>query len=124
MSDEKTVKEAGAAYITATTSAIIEPFVQRGLFENQEKAVAEMARAYIVHQIQQYQQIIDSLQARYGMNYEQFEAYLRARAQELTDTPDVALNRALMKEEDDALDWKIAREMQASWLGLQTEAGL
>ncbi len=56
MSDEKTVKEAGATYMTAATSAIIEPFVQRRLFENQETAVAEMARAYIVRQIQQCQQ--------------------------------------------------------------------
>ena len=121
MSDEKTVKETGVAYMTAATSAIIGPFVQRGLFENQETAVAEMAHTYIVRQIQQCRQTIDTLQNRYGMNYAQFEAYLRARAQALINTPDITLNQALMQEEDDALDWKIAHEMQASWLGLQTE---
>lgn len=124
MSKDKTIKETGTVYMTANTSTIVEPFVRRGLFENQEIAIAEMARAYIVRQIQQCQQTIDALQARYGMSYEQFEAYLRARAQELIDMPDVALNQALMKEEEDALEWKIAREMQAGWLGLQAEAGL
>jgi len=29
----------------------------------------------------------------------------------------------VMKEEEDALDWKIATEMLQSWLGLQTEVG-
>jgi hypothetical protein len=41
----------------------------------------------------------------------------------LIANPSPALNRAVMVEEEDALDWKIAREMLQSWLGLQAEAG-
>ncbi len=83
-----------------------------------------MARTYIVGQIQEYQQTIDTLQSRYGMSYEQFETYLQLRADELMRRPTKALNQAIMHEEDDSLDWKVAREMQASWLGLRIEAGL
>ena len=124
MSDENSIKEPAAIYTTRTTSPIITPFIQRGIFPNQEGAIAEMARTYIVGQIQAYQQTIDALHARYGMSYEQFEAYLQLRANELMNSPTPALNQAIMREEDDALDWKAAREMQSSWLGLQVEAGL
>ncbi len=105
--------------MTNDVTAVIEPFVQRGLFENREKAVAEMARVYILRQIQQYQEAMDRLQAQYGMSYEQFNAYLWARAESLVETPDTAVNQAIMREEEDTLDWKIAREMTSNWLGLQ-----
>ncbi len=125
MDDKKTIKESVATYTTIpSTSTIIEPFVQRGLFESEEKAVAELARTYVVAQIQQYQKKIEALQAQYGMSYEQFEAYLQIRANELLNSPNPTLNQALMREEDDAFDWKTALEMQSSWLGLQVEAGL
>ncbi len=124
MSDENSIREPAVAYATRTTSTIIKPFIQRGIFTNQEGAIAEMARTYIVGQIQEYQQTIDTLQSRYGMSYEQFETYLQLRADELMRRPTKALNQAIMHEEDDSLDWKVAREMQASWLGLRIEAGL
>lgn len=110
--------------MTDTGVNVLEPFVERGLFANSEEAAAEMARVYILRQIQRHQAIIDRLEAKYGMSYEQFEAYLQARSQTLADTPDPALNQAVMAEEEDALDWKIAREMLSSWLGLQTEVRL
>ena len=124
MSDENSIKEPAVTYATQTTATIIKPFIQRGIFANQEGAIAEMARTYIVGQIQEYQQTIDALQSRYGMNYAQFETYLQLRADELMSNPTKALNQAIMHEEDDAMDWKAAREMQSSWLGLQVEAGL
>jgi len=110
--------------MTNDVTAVIEPFVQRGLFENPEKAVVEMARVYILRQIQQHQDAMDRLQAQYGMSYEQFTAYLQARAASLAEAPDTAVNQAIMREEEDALDWKIAREMVSNWLGLQAEAHL
>jgi hypothetical protein len=39
----------------------------------------------------------------------------------LAAAPDVKLNQAVMLEEEDAHDWKIAREMLQSWLGLHGE---
>ena len=57
------------------------------------------------------------------MNYEQFNAYLKARATTLMRTPNPALGKSIMQEEDDAFDWKIAVEMLQSWLGLESEVG-
>jgi hypothetical protein len=103
--------------------SVVEPFVRRGLFATPEQAVTTMAHDYILRQIEHYQAITSSLHAKYGMNYEQFDAYLRSRSAMLAANPNPALNRAVMAEEEDALDWKIAHEMLQSWLGLQTETG-
>jgi hypothetical protein len=103
---------------------VIEPFIRRGVFADSDAAIAEMARAYTARHIQQYQATIDRLQAQYGMSYEAFLAYLQARAEILTQTPDGALNEAIMQEEEDALEWKIAQEMRYNWLAIQAEANL
>ena len=104
-----------------TVSSILQPFVQRGLFPSTEKAVAEIAQDYVLRQIERYRAIDQRLQAQYGMTYDQFEAYLHARSSTLAAAPDVRLNQAVMLEEEDAHDWRIAREMLQSWLGLQGE---
>ncbi|MEW6665453.1 MAG: hypothetical protein AB1512_09550 [Thermodesulfobacteriota bacterium] len=103
--------------------SVVEPFVQRGLFASPEQAVAEMARDYVLRQIERYRATIENMQAKHGMAYEQYEAYLKSRSAMLQANPSPVLNQAVMTEEEDALDWKIAREMLASWLGLQAEAG-
>jgi hypothetical protein len=102
-------------------TAVVEPFVRRGLFPSAEMAVVEIARDYVLRQIERYRAIEAALQARHGMTYEQFDEYLRVRSKTLSETPDPTLNRAIMAEEDDALEWKIARDMVRSWLGLQRE---
>ena len=101
--------------------AIVQPFVERGLFDSPESAITEMARDYVVRQVERYQRVIEAMEAKYGMSYSQFEAYLRLRAAQLQSSPEPSLNQALMAEEEDALDWKIARDMLHSWLGLQSE---
>jgi len=100
---------------------IVRPFVRRGLFASAEKAVAQMARDYVLRQIERYRAVDDRLQTKYGMTYEQFEAYLQSRSDALATAPDPALNQAVMMEEEDGADWKLAREMLHSWLGLQGE---
>jgi hypothetical protein len=105
----------------STVIDIVQPFVRRGLFPSTEKAVAEMAQDYVLHQIERYRAVDDQLRAKYGMTYDQFDAYLKSRAATLAAAPDVALNQAVMLEEEDAQDWHIAREMLNSWLGLQGE---
>lgn len=104
-----------------TVTSILQPFVQRGLFSSTEKAVAAIAQDYILRQIERYHAIDERLQAKYGMTYEQFEAYLHARSRMLGSSPDVKLNQAVMLEEEDAHDWQIARDMLQSWLGLHGE---
>lgn len=100
---------------------LMEPFVRRGLFASPEQAVAEMARDYVLRQIEHYRMSVEKLQAKHGMTYEQFNAYLKSRSQRLIDSPSRALNQAIMAEEEDALDWKIATEMLQSWLGIESE---
>ena len=107
--------------MTSQITAVIEPFVQRGLFESPEKAVITMAYDYVLRQVERYQTAIERLQNKHGMDYEQFEAYLEARSETLATEPNHELNQAIMLEEDDALDWKVARDMLASWLGVQVE---
>jgi translation initiation factor 2 alpha subunit (eIF-2alpha) len=82
-----------------------------------------MARDYALRQVEHYRAITENLQTKYGMTYEQFEAYLKSRSATLAASPNPTLNQAVIAEEEDALDWKIAREMLQSWLGLQTEVG-
>jgi hypothetical protein len=83
-----------------------------------------MARDYILRQIEHYQAIVERLQAKYGMTYDQFQAYLKARSATLAATPNQELNQAIMAEEEDALDWKVAHNMLISWLGLRAEVGV
>ncbi len=110
--------------MTPQVNAVLDPFVRLGLFESHEKAVTEMARDYILRQIEEYQVVTETLQTKYGMNYEQFNAYLQARAAALVSSPDPRLNQAIMLEEEDALSWKIAQQMLTRLLGLRTEAGV
>lgn len=105
-------------------SIIIEPFVRRGLFPTAESAISEMARDYVLRQIERYQKTINTLQTKYGMTYDQFNAYLKARSATLATSPNPTLNQAIIAEEEDALDWKIAREMLQSWLGLKSETSM
>jgi hypothetical protein len=109
--------------MTDQVASVVEPFVRRGLFASAERAVIEMAREYILHQIENYRSVIESLQAKYGMTYDQFNAYLKSRSETLVATPSPALNQAVMIEEEDASEWKIAEEMLQAWLGLQSEVG-
>jgi len=60
------------------------------------------------------------------MNYQQFRQYLRERSEllvkdDLSDEKRQILGKAVMVEEDDLLDWKVAREILESWLGLRQE---
>ena len=107
--------------MTAQVTALLSPFVKRGLFDSPETAVATLARDYTLQKIARHQAVIEHLQKKYGMSYAQFEAYLAARSSTLAAASSLQLSQALMEEEDDALDWKIAQDMLTQWLGLQSE---
>lgn len=104
--------------------AVIETLVRRGIFASPQQAVVEMTRDYIMRQTERHRTIIEALQAKYGMTYEQFEAYLKSRCEALVANPNPRLNTAIMAEEEDALDWKTALEMLGSWLGLREETNV
>ncbi len=77
-----------------------------------------MSKDYVIRQIEHYRSITLEMEARHGMSYEQFEHYLASRSETLSSQPNPTLNEAIMAEEEDALDWKIARYMLESWLGI------
>jgi hypothetical protein len=107
--------------MTDSVFAVVEPLIRRGLFASPEQAVVEMTRDYIMRQTERYRTTIEAMQTKYGMTYEQFEAYLKSRCEVLAANPNPTLGAAVMTEEEDALEWKVAREMLASWLGLREE---
>ena len=71
--------------------------------------------------IEHFRSVAATLEARYGMTYEQFEDYLSVRSKTLLEHPSTELGQAVMAEEDDAQEWKIDREMTQSFLGLKSE---
>lgn len=111
---------------TATLTTIVEPLVKRRLFATTEEAVRELMQDYILRQISSYQRQIAKLERKYGMNFTKFTQYLHERgamlrSKELSPEQRQSLGRALMVEEDDWFDWKVATEMLQSWLGLREE---
>ncbi|MFQ6057855.1 MAG: hypothetical protein ACE5MB_03110 [Anaerolineae bacterium] len=81
---------------------------------------------YITRQTSSHQHQIAELERKYGMNFTKFTQYVRERAamlqsENLSPEQRQSLGRALMAEEDDWLDWKVAVEMLQSWLGLREE---
>jgi hypothetical protein len=66
---------------------------------------------------------------RHGMSFEQFSAYLKARSALLSNgqldaSQKKSVAQAVMNEEEDWLDWKIARDFLEAWLGLKDETAL
>lgn len=99
---------------------IVQPLVEKGLFENAEIAVRNLMIDYTLHQVGHYQEIIRKFEQKYGMNYGQFNKYLSEHARKVGS--DKQFEKRIMIEEEDALDWKIATEMLESWLGLRRKS--
>ncbi|NHZ72469.1 MAG: hypothetical protein GWP17_05245 [Aquificales bacterium] len=112
--------------MTAIADTMLAPLIKRKFFFNEEDALQELLRGYILNQIAKLQQEVEKFEEKYGMRFKQFEAYLHERSALLSGNSMSAMQRqrlgqAVMQEEDDWLDWKAAQEMLESWLGLQAE---
>jgi len=111
---------------TDAATGLVEPLVRQGLFDTPESAILELAEEYVLRQVKNYQETIAGLESKYGMTYPQFNQYLQHRTTllesgNLSPEQTRSLGQAIMVEEEDALEWKIAREMLQSWLGLRRE---
>jgi hypothetical protein len=107
-------------------AAIIEPLVRHQVFPSIEDAARSLVLDRILREIDRYRGRIDALAERYGMPFEQFSAYLKARSALLSDgqleaSQKRVVAQAIMSEEEDWLDWKIARDFLEAWLGLKGE---
>jgi len=112
--------------MNATASIMIEPLIKRHIFRNEEEALRELLRSYILQQITDLQQRIETFTHKYGMNFQQFQEYLHERSVllqkgDLSQEQRQTLGRAVMQEEDDWFDWKTATEMLESWFGIRQE---
>ena len=111
-----------------TISAAIEPLIRRKVFPSEEEAIRKLLREYLLGEIARRRREIRRFERTYGMDFQQFSAYLHERSLLLAEgdlslEQRRALGRAIMREEDDWLDWKVAQEMLESWLGLRQEVG-
>ena len=104
----------------------VEPLVRRQIFATEEQAARELVRDYVLRQVTSLQREVARFERKYGMHYERFGEYLHERSTRLeTSSLELgqrqALGQAVMREEDDWLDWKAAQEMLDSWLGVRRE---
>jgi hypothetical protein len=111
---------------TSMTTAV-EPLVRRRIFDSEEQAARTLVRDYILRQITSLRREVGRFERKYGMSFERFSEYLHERsalleASQLEPTQRQALGQAVMREEDDWLDWKAAEEMLENWLGVRQEA--
>jgi hypothetical protein len=109
--------------------AIVEPLVRHQAFATSEDAVRELMLDFMLRQIDRYRTRITALEKRYGMSFEQFGSYLKERSALLANghlEPEQKkrVAQSVMAEEEDWLDWKIARDFLKGWLGLKAETAL
>jgi len=104
----------------------IEPLIRRQIFASEEQAARTLVQDYILRQITTLQRDLGRFERKYGMSFERFGEYLHERStlletSQLTPQQRRALGQAVMREEEDWLEWKAAHEMLASWLGVRQE---
>ena len=107
-------------------SDVIGPLIKRRIFATKEQAVRELMRDYILRQITARRRELGRFERKYGMSFDQFSEYLHARSRlletgRLSPEQRQKLGQSVMQEEDDWLDWKVAKEMLESLLGLSNE---
>ncbi|MEA3341613.1 MAG: hypothetical protein U9R15_16745 [Chloroflexota bacterium] len=112
--------------MNTAASTVMEPLIRRKVFVTEEEAVRSLLRQYVLQQVGALQRELTRFERKYAMRFEQFEKYLHERSVLLEEgefPPEQRqiLGQAIMQEEDDWLDWKAAREMLGSWLGLHQE---
>lgn len=104
----------------------VEALVKRNIFPSEQEAISELVRDYVLRQVKALQSEIRKFERKYGMDFQQFQQYLRERSallesKSLPADQCEALGAAVMQEEDDWLDWKTALELFANWVGLRQE---
>ncbi len=85
---------------------IIYPLVEAGIYENEEKAFADIVMDFINNKIRFYSLIITALKNKYGRSFEEFTGDIK--------------NKADYEAEEDWMEWKGADEMHRAWKNTQT----
>lgn len=107
-------------------NSVIKPLIKRRIFTTEEEAMRELLSDYILRKVMALRRELGRFERKYGMHFDRFGAYLHERSV-LLETGSLSpeqrqtLGQSIMQEEDDWLDWKAAKEMLESWLGLEQE---
>jgi hypothetical protein len=109
------------------TNRIIESLVKNKIFANEEDVMKELVKDYIIRQTRSLKREVTRFERKYGMPFERFKEYLHERSEllersTLSHKEHQSLAQSIMQEEDDWLDWKAAKEMLESWIGLRQGA--
>lgn len=112
--------------MNTSISTVIEPLIKKKIFSTEAEAIHELTREYILRQIDTLRRKAGRFERKYGMRFQQFSEYLHERSvllenNNLSAEQRQKLSQAIMQEEDDWLDWKVAKEMIESWIGLPRE---
>ena len=112
--------------MSTTISPVIEPLIKKKIFSTEEEAIQELTREYILRQIDTLRRKASRFERKHGMRFQQFSEYLHERSvllekSNLSAEQRQKLSQAIMQEEDDWLDWKVAKELMESWIGIRRE---
>lgn len=102
--------------MSQTLVEIVHPLIDNGFYSSPEAAVRDLMTQHVLRQVECYRARVAGFEEKHGMGYSQFQAYVQEHARKINGN--TALQKKIMLEEEDALDWKIAREMLERWLGL------
>src|SRR3972149_5252455 len=102
-------------------AAIVEPLVRRRIFPTNEEAGRELVTDFVMRQIDESRAKIEELEKRYSMPFEQFCGYLKERSTllitgQIDPEQRKKVAQSIVQEEEDWLDWKIARDSLQDWL--------
>ncbi len=102
----------------------VQALIKRNIFSSEEEAISELVRDYVLRQVEALQSEIHQFERKYGMDFQQYlhERSALVESRSLPAEQREALGAAVMKEEDDWLDWKATRELLENWLGLCQES--
>jgi hypothetical protein len=84
-----------------TISIIISPLVKSGVYKNKEVALKDIIANHIENKINNYEKIIQRVENKYGMNFEDLTNELK--------------NQANFEQEEDWMDIKGAIVMKEAW---------
>jgi hypothetical protein len=112
--------------MSVSISAPIKLLIKRKIFKTEDEAIRNLLRDFILRKIASLRRDIGRFERKYGMRFEQFSEYVHDRSVllekgNLSEEQRLNLSQAIMQEEDVWLDWKVAREMLDSWLGISKE---
>lgn len=82
-------------------SDLVKPLVLSGAYKDEAAALKDMVVSHIESKIEAYNKIIQTLQEKYGKDFNVFTKHIK--------------NTATTESEDDWMEWKGAIEMKKAW---------